>query len=57
MTKIQHAVQTIGDRSKYQYILLAFFILVYIELSLMLLATPYILMNPIVECEGIEKPT
>ena len=30
MTKIQHAVEAIGDRGKYQYILLAFFILVYI---------------------------
>jgi hypothetical protein len=46
MTHIQKAVEAIGNRGKYQKVLLAFFILVYIELGLMLIGSTFIFMNP-----------
>jgi hypothetical protein len=57
MTHIQHAVNLVGDRGRYQKIMLAFFILVYLELGLMLLGSPFIFKNPEFECPGIDEPT
>lgn len=52
MTHIQHAVAAVGDRGRYQYILLGFFLLMYLELGFMLLGSTFIFMNPQFECPG-----
>ncbi len=50
MTHIQKALNTVGDRGRYQYILLFIFIAIYTELSLILLGSSFIYMNPIFDC-------
>lgn len=46
MTFIQQAVVAVGDKGRYQKILLGFFTLIYIELGLMLIGSTFIFMNP-----------
>ncbi len=50
MTHIQKAMQTVGDRGRYQLILLFIFIVIYTELSLILLGSSFIYMNPVFDC-------
>lgn len=53
MTHIQKALTLVDDRGRYQKILVAIFVLIYIELGLILLGSSFVYMNPIYECEGI----
>jgi hypothetical protein len=57
MTHIQHALAVTGDRSRYQYILLGFLILINIELGLMLLGSTFVFMNPQFDCPGLTDPS
>jgi hypothetical protein len=57
MTHIQKAVEAIGNRGKYQKVLLAFFILVYMELGLMLIGSTFVFMNPQFQCPGMDDPS
>lgn len=57
MTHIQKALTLVDDRGRYQKILVAIFVLIYIELGLILLGSSFVYMNPIYECQGISEPT
>ena len=57
MTHIQKAVEAIGDRGRYQKILLGYFLLIYIELGLMLIGSTFIFMNPSFNCPGMDNPS
>jgi hypothetical protein len=47
MTHIQKALKSVNDRGRYQLILVAIFVVIYIELGLILLGSSFIYMNPI----------
>lgn len=57
MTHIQKAVEAIGNKGRYQKILFAFLIIVYMELGLMLIGSTFVFMNPQFECPGIKDPS
>ena len=57
MTHIQKALTLVDDRGRYQKIIVAIFVLIYIELGLILLGSSFVYMNPIYECEGINEPS
>jgi hypothetical protein len=57
MSKIQKAIGLVGDRGRYQKILLVLFVLVYLELGLMLLGSGFIFMNPTFDCPSLPAPT
>ena len=46
MTYIQQAISAIGDKGKYQYILMGYLIFCYIELGLILFGSTFVFMNP-----------
>ena len=57
MTHIQRAMQAVGDRGKYQFVLVAILVFINIELGLILLGSTFIYMNPVWECPGLKDPS
>ena len=57
MTHIQKAVNSVDDRGKYQFILVAILILIYMQLGLILLGSSFIYMNPTWDCPRMSNPT
>lgn len=56
MSHIQNCLKQVNDKGKYQKILVVLFLVIYLELGLMLLGSPFIFMNPIIKC-GDEYPS
>lgn len=57
MTYIEQAVVAVGNKGRYQKILMGFLILCYIELGLMLFGSTFIFMNPEFDCPGLVNPS
>ena len=56
MTHIQKALQAVDDRGKYQFLLVAILVFIYLELGLILLGSTFVYMNPLWNCPGINDP-
>ena len=58
MTYIQQAIASIGDRGRYQKILMGYLIFCYIELGLIMFGSTFVFMNPQFDCPGLpENPS
>lgn len=57
MTHIQKALQAVDDRGKYQFLLVAILVFIYLELGLILLGSTFVYMNPVWNCPGINDPS
>lgn len=44
-----------GNRSRYQLIMLIYFTLLWVEITYMLLGSPYIFMNPVFRCNSFDE--
>lgn len=53
---IQDAVAAVGYNAKYQKYLIAFFAIVWFEISYLLLGCPFLFMNPVFICTSEPDP-